>query len=237
MSRPDVELTFRFSTNKTVTGSGQYVYGVMRSVSASAEYRVKVRLASNGAVYVQASSVVSNAETAIGSEIQVPGLTLSANSFIRVRAQASGANPTTIRIRAWADGGTEPTTWQYTATNSTAALQASGGVGLRTYLSSAATNAPIVFSFDDLRATSPRQPANTAPVVDTVTIAPANPTTGQTLTATVTSHDAEGDTLTTAYQWTQERHRHRGCHRQYAQSRARRQRRPGRSHPGARHRQ
>src|SRR4029079_16343752 len=39
----------------------------------------------------------------------------------------------------------------------------------------------------------------TAPVVDTVTIAPANPTTGQTLTATVTSHDPEGDTLTTAY--------------------------------------
>ena len=43
--------------------------------------------------------------------------------------------------------------------------------------------------------------ANTAPVVDTVTIAPTSPTTGQTLTATVTSHDAEGSTLTTSYQW------------------------------------
>ena len=31
---------------------------------------------------------------------------------------------------------------------------------------------------------------------------PAAPTTGQTLTANVTSHDAEGDTLTTSYQWT-----------------------------------
>ena len=44
--------------------------------------------------------------------------------------------------------------------------------------------------------------ANTAPVVDTVTITPAVPTTDQTLTAKVTSHDAEGDTLTTSYQWT-----------------------------------
>ena len=44
-------------------------------------------------------------------------------------------------------------------------------------------------------------PANAAPVVDSVTIAPALPTTGQTLTATVTSHDAENDPLTTSYQW------------------------------------
>ena len=45
-------------------------------------------------------------------------------------------------------------------------------------------------------------PANTAPVVDTVTVTPASPTTNQTLTANVTSHDAEGSTLTTSYQWT-----------------------------------
>ena len=48
--------------------------------------------------------------------------------------------------------------------------------------------------------------ATARPVVDTVTIAPTTPTTGQTLTATVTSHDAEGDPLTTSYQWTRERH-------------------------------
>ena len=35
-----------------------------------------------------------------------------------------------------------------------------------------------------------------------VLIAPSNPSTNQTLTATVTSHDADGDPLTTAYQWT-----------------------------------
>src|SRR4029078_10036880 len=37
---------------------------------------------------------------------------------------------------------------------------------------------------------------------DTVTIDPSNPTTGQTLTATVTSHDVDNDPLTTSYQWT-----------------------------------
>src|SRR4029079_8630704 len=44
--------------------------------------------------------------------------------------------------------------------------------------------------------------ANTAPVVDTATVTPPGPTTGQTLTASFTAHDAEGDTLTPSYQWT-----------------------------------
>ena len=48
----------------------------------------------------------------------------------------------------------EPTTWQYTATNSVAALQAPGGVGIRTYLSGATTNAPVLFSYDDFLVTS-----------------------------------------------------------------------------------
>ena len=82
------------------------------------------------------------------------GLTHTAGAFIRLRAQVSGTNPTTIRIRAWADGTTEPTTWQYTATNSVAALQAAGGVGLQAYLSSATTNAPVLVTFDDFLVTS-----------------------------------------------------------------------------------
>ena len=35
----DVDLSFRFATSKLATGSGQYVYGVVRQVSASASYR------------------------------------------------------------------------------------------------------------------------------------------------------------------------------------------------------
>ena len=57
-------------------------------------------------------------------------------------------------MRAWADGTTEPTTWQYTATNSAAALQVAGAVGLRSCLGSGATNAPITVTVDDLAAIS-----------------------------------------------------------------------------------
>ena len=167
----DSDFSFRFAANKVPGNQSEYIYAIARRTSASNAYRIKVRVAPTGAVLLQASSVVNNAEATIGSEVQVPGLTLTANSFIRVRAQLSGTNPTTIRIRAWVDGGSEPSTWQYTATNSTAALQTSGGVGLMTYVDSAVSNTPVTITFDDLLVTGIEGgPANTAPVVDTVSI-------------------------------------------------------------------
>ena len=42
---------------------------------------------------------------------------------------------------------------------------------------------------------------DTAPVIDTVSIAPSAPTIGSVLTANVTSFDADGDTVTYSYQW------------------------------------
>ena len=42
---------------------------------------------------------------------------------------------------------------------------------------------------------------NSAPVVDSVTVSPAQPKTNDALTATVTAHDADRDALTYAYQW------------------------------------
>ena len=58
---------------------------------------------------------------------------LSASNSARQAAHSSrccasaspvGASPTTIRIKAWADGTLEPTAWNYTGTNSDAVLQA-----------------------------------------------------------------------------------------------------------------
>ncbi len=154
VSAADVDLSFRVATDKVATGTHQYVYGLARRINASTEYRAKVRFGTNGGVYLHAGAVVNNVETAMGSEVQVAGLTKPAGAFIWVRAQISGTNPTTIRIRAWADGAAEPTTWQYTGTDSAGALQAPGGVGLRTYIGGSTTNAPVLFRYDDFRATS-----------------------------------------------------------------------------------
>ena len=147
-----VDFSFRLRSDKVSVGGSQYLYGVVRRNGAN-EYRVKVRLAPGGGVFVSASTVVNNVESLIGSEVQVPGLSYASNAVIRFRAEVTGASPTTLRIRAWADAATEPTTWNYTANNSNAALQGAGSLGLRLYTN--ATNAPFLLGFDDLRVASP----------------------------------------------------------------------------------
>ena len=71
---------------------------------------------------------------------------------VHVRLQVTGTDPTTIRLKVWPAGATEPAAWQTTATDSTAALQGAGAIGLSGYLSGSVTNAPVVLRLDDLSA-------------------------------------------------------------------------------------
>ena len=154
VSAQDVDLVVRVQTDKVATGGPQYAYGVARRVSSNTEYRGQVRLLADGSVRLRASRVVAGTETLLGSDVVVSGLTHRPNTFIWLRMQVVGTNPTTIRLKGWADGQAEPATWQYTTTDSEASLQAAGAVGLRTYISSTTTNAPVLFTFDDLRVAS-----------------------------------------------------------------------------------
>jgi hypothetical protein len=83
------------------------------------------------------------------------------------------------------------------ATDSTAALQRPGGVGVQTYISSSASNTPVTVSADNLRATTPQTgpPPNSAPIATFVASADG-------LTVDVdatTSTDADGSIQT--YSW------------------------------------
>lgn len=150
----DVDSTFRVRTDRAPTGSGQYAYLAVRRVDSLTEYRIKLRFASSGAVFVQGSRVTGGRETTLGTEVSA-GFTHSPGSFVWVRAQITGANPTTLRIRAWRDGSTQPSSWQYTQADSTAALQQSGDMGLRVYVSSGAERQPVTYGFDDWVVTTP----------------------------------------------------------------------------------
>jgi hypothetical protein len=61
---------------------------------------------------------------------------LAGGSAIWLRLQAQGANPTTLRWKIWQDGAPEPAAWNATASDSTAAMQAPGAIGLKAYTSS-----------------------------------------------------------------------------------------------------
>jgi PKD repeat protein len=148
----DVDLTYQFSIGTLPAGGGSvYTYGTVRH-SATADYRVKVRVTGTGAVYVSFSQFSGGAETAIGSELLVPGLTYVAGTNLDVHAQISGTSPTSLNARVWAASGSEPATWQVSRTDSTAGLQIGGNVGLRAYTSGVTTNTPIAVLFDNFLA-------------------------------------------------------------------------------------
>jgi CSLREA domain-containing protein len=151
----DLDFTFRVKTDKLAAGSNQSVFFIARSISNNTEYWCQLRIATTNTMYLRAVRVVNGTQTLIGTEVPVSGLTFAANTYIRMHGQVLGTNPTTIRLKAWADGQAEPGNWQFTVTDSAASLQTAGAVGIRTFLASGVTNAPVVFTFDDLLVTPP----------------------------------------------------------------------------------
>lgn len=156
VSSSATDLYLALATDKPATGSGLYVSAIGRRISGSGEYRAKVSLTSTGSVNLTLVRTAANgAETTIASGAAIPGLNYAVGDRLGIRLQVTGTNPTTIRARVWEIGTAEPSTWQRTVTDSTAALQVPGGLGIMTYLSGTATNAPVTVLVDDVRAAGP----------------------------------------------------------------------------------
>ncbi|WP_182113257.1 MULTISPECIES: PKD domain-containing protein [unclassified Actinotalea] len=155
VSSTSTDVRVRTTVAPVADGGGLFVSLVGRRVGA-ADYRAKVKVAANGSATVYLTRV-DGAETtlAVGA---VPGVRLAAGEQLHIRLEVTGTSPTTLRTRVWKDGTPEPTTWQLTATDSTAALQAAGGVGLVSYVSASSTTFPLTVTFDDLVATDPSAP-------------------------------------------------------------------------------
>jgi len=156
MSATSVDLSSSFSLDKVANGSGVYVNSYARRILNQGSYYAKTRVLSNGAVSVELDRAnAAGAETVLQAPLTISGLSYAAGDALNVRVQATGTSPTTVSARVWKVGTVEPTTWQRSITDSTAGLQAAGHVGFTSYVSSAATNAPITLKFDNVAATAP----------------------------------------------------------------------------------
>ncbi len=140
----------------------------------AARARCRIRVAPNGAVYLGATRVVSGTETSIGSDTKVAGLTLQAATFLNLHGRVFDTSPTQLRLRAWACGGSEPSSWTVDETDSTGSLERSGEAGVRAHLASATTNAPVTFDFDNLVLTQPAVAAPTPTPAPTPQPTPAH---------------------------------------------------------------
>src|SRR5207302_360381 len=96
------------------------------------------------------------------------GIPAANGAVVWVRVEFQGTNPTTIRARAWLDGTAEPTSWLLSTTDSTAAEQVSGAIGVR--VRNEDTAASHRFAYESLLSTE----VVSSPVKPTVKTEPAN---------------------------------------------------------------
>ena len=110
---------------------------------------MKLRITSTSTTLYLARTV-SGVETVLTTQA-IAGLTYAAGDTLNLRFQAQGAGGSTLKAKVWRQGSSEPATWQTTTTDGTASLQSAGGVGVYSYLSGSATNAPITASIDNFK--------------------------------------------------------------------------------------
>ncbi len=148
--RADTDVVVTLSSDRTPSGAVLSGWVQGRRVEGAGGYHARVRWSSNGvATIAVARSTAGGAETMLGSAPRLPG-TVAPGDRLRVRVQVTGTAPTLVRAKIWRVGEVEPSTWRVSATDTTPALQTSGGLGIVAHLSSGAGNAPVTVSVDDL---------------------------------------------------------------------------------------
>jgi PKD repeat protein len=138
VSQTSADIRTAFSLSAMPTGNGTYVYVTGRRVTGQGEYRVRVRVLPTGQIALALSRLTGTTEAFPSGEVTLTGVTYTAGATLNARVQVTGTGTTTVRAMVWT-GAAEPTAWQMTRTDTTAALQAAGGVGLAAHRPSTTT--------------------------------------------------------------------------------------------------
>ena len=156
----DVDLLAKIALPRCGGGTNcdAYLMGRYTGGSIPTYYRIGVVQGSNSTVYIRAqrsdgSNITSDVNTGI------PGTN---GVVVWLRVEFQGTSPTTIRARAWQAGSPEPGTWTLSTTDSTAADQVAGAVGVRARNEDSAAH---TFGYQSFQATAlppPPPPATIA---------------------------------------------------------------------------
>lgn len=150
----DITATIKLKTSKLAVGGKQRVGIVLRRVDASNYYLLDLEFRTDQTVYARIVRVSAGVATTLANVLTI--LTHGASTYYWIKAKALGdGTTTTLQLRAWADGNSEPVAWHATATDTTAALQGALPIGLRVFTEGGTTNAPITVTFDGLSTTTP----------------------------------------------------------------------------------
>lgn len=147
VSAQNVRITTDISLDAAPTTGSAYAGVVARQQASGDNYTVRTWLRNDGSVWL----VAQRGGTVI-TATPIAGIQRTAGASYSLAVEIEGSGTTNIRARLWQTGTPEPTTWQLSTTDQTAALQGPGAIALHASRASSASGAGI-FSFDNLRAT------------------------------------------------------------------------------------
>ena len=138
VSSTSTRSTLSFSSDLAFSGGVVSVTLIGRQVGSSV-YSARARIESGGIrLYILRD------ETALGGSYMIPNYTYQAGDVLNLWLEVSGTSPTTVKGKVWVDGTPEPTAPNLTGTDSTAAMQSAGGVGVKVTSSSSTTGNRVI---------------------------------------------------------------------------------------------
>lgn len=154
----NTEVLATIGIDRVATGGGVTTALIGRGTSGG-DYRGQVKFLPNGVVTAAVIRATSAGVTSVVvAESTVTGLTYNLGDTLSARLQVTGTSPTTLRLKVWKTGTSEPANWLKTGTDGTAGLQANGRIGLFSYLSGTTTNAPTTALWDNVWVGAPVTP-------------------------------------------------------------------------------
>ncbi len=153
VSARDVNVFAQVAQDTGFSGGGTYNTFIVRQ-SGTSDYRMTVRISSDGSVRLNLTKRISGTSTSLGDAL-VSGLTLSPGDVMNVRFVASGSGTTTLEAKAWKQGAAEPASAQLKRTDTATELQTAGAFAINSYLSGTVTAAPVTVRLDNLLVTAP----------------------------------------------------------------------------------
>ncbi|MEP7377974.1 MAG: hypothetical protein ABI725_00270 [Chloroflexota bacterium] len=159
VSARDVDIKFGVRVDELPQGEGSlFVYALLRSTVAGLAYRPRIRIDAGGAVFAHVGLLLAGGSQSLGREVLAPDVRVTPGKLIWLRAQATGSDPTLVRVRTWEDGQEEPSYWHFAVIDWTGSLQGSGSVGLSALAGLRTVGSPYEFAFSGLLAATTDQP-------------------------------------------------------------------------------
>lgn len=132
----DVSATCKLTVSKAAAGAATSVALTFGYTDSSNHYRARLLINTTGTVQLVLEKSVGGTTTTLGAATTV-STGFTAGQWWRIRVQRTG---TTVRCRAWADGGAEPATWLHSVVDT--ALP-TGRIGIRSFASPGSTAVPF----------------------------------------------------------------------------------------------